>query len=47
LGLYIVRQIVLAHDGDIHVESPPSGGTTFTVRLPRVHDALRADARAS
>jgi PAS domain S-box-containing protein len=36
LGLYIVRQIVLLHDGDITVESTPTDGTTFTVRLPRM-----------
>jgi PAS domain S-box-containing protein len=35
LGLYIVRQIVLAHKGTIAVESSASNGTTFTVRLPR------------
>ncbi|HEX2569307.1 MAG TPA: PAS domain-containing protein [Polyangia bacterium] len=35
LGLYIVREIVLAHGGTIHVESTAEAGTTFTVRLPR------------
>ncbi|MDB4968505.1 MAG: multi-sensor signal transduction histidine kinase [Myxococcales bacterium] len=35
LGLYIVRQIVLAHGGAITVDSTPTDGTTFTVRLPR------------
>jgi len=35
LGLYIVRQIAVAHGGDIHVESAAATGTTFTVRLPR------------
>jgi signal transduction histidine kinase len=34
LGLAIARQLVLAHRGDITVESPPGGGTTFRVRLP-------------
>ncbi|MGC4062827.1 MAG: hybrid sensor histidine kinase/response regulator [Aquabacterium sp.] len=33
LGLYIVRQIVLAHQGDIDVES--NGITTFRMTLPR------------
>jgi signal transduction histidine kinase len=35
LGLYIVRQIVLAHDGTIDVDSSAERGTTFTLRLPR------------
>ncbi|NTX37762.1 response regulator [Myxococcus sp. CA033] len=35
LGLYITRQILLAHGGEVTVESSASGGTTFTVRLPR------------
>jgi signal transduction histidine kinase len=34
LGLAIARQLVLAHRGEITVESPPGGGTTFRVRLP-------------
>ncbi len=36
LGLYIVKQVVDAHGGDIGVESTAEAGTTFTVRLPRV-----------
>jgi two-component system sensor histidine kinase/response regulator len=35
LGLYIARQIVLAHDGSIEVTSTPPGGTNFRVELPR------------
>ncbi|HEY3821904.1 MAG TPA: response regulator [Polyangiaceae bacterium] len=35
LGLYIVRQIVLAHQGTVDVESTAADGTTFTVVLPR------------
>ena len=34
LGLYIVQQIVLAHGGEIRVESGSQNGTTFTMRLP-------------
>lgn len=35
LGLYIVREIVEAHDGAIRVDSSKEEGTTFTVNLPR------------
>ena len=34
LGLYIARQILVAHDGSISVESGPEGGATFTFELP-------------
>jgi signal transduction histidine kinase len=35
LGLYIVREIVVAHGGTVEVASTKQNGTTFTVRLPR------------
>ena len=35
LGLFISRQIVCAHGGDIQVSSEPGKGSTFTVRLPK------------
>ncbi len=35
LGLYIVKQVVDAHGGDVRVESTAEAGTLFTVRLPR------------
>jgi signal transduction histidine kinase len=35
LGLYIAREIILAHGGAIDVKSSAEAGTTFTVRLPR------------
>ena len=35
LGLYIAKEIVIAHGGTIDVTSSEKDGTTFTVRLPR------------
>lgn len=35
LGLYIVRAIVIAHEGTVEVSSTAEEGTVFTVRLPR------------
>lgn len=35
LGLYIVRELVLAHDGDIRIEEAPTGGARFVIELPR------------
>jgi two-component system NtrC family sensor kinase len=34
LGLSITYDIIKKHHGDIHVESAPGNGTTFTIRLP-------------
>ena len=34
LGLYIAREIALAHGGSLDVASDAESGTTFTVRLP-------------
>jgi PAS domain S-box-containing protein len=41
LGLYISREIVLAHSGDITVHSSATEGTTFRVSLPSTTDPLR------
>jgi signal transduction histidine kinase len=35
LGLYIAREVVIAHGGTIEVKSSQDAGTTFTIRLPR------------
>jgi signal transduction histidine kinase len=37
LGLSLVKRIIEAHGGRIHVASAPGEGTTFTVTLPVVH----------
>ena len=34
LGLTLVKQIVEAHHGTVHVESEPGQGSTFKIRLP-------------
>ena len=36
LGLFIVREIVRAHGGEVAVDSSPEGGTTFRATFPRV-----------
>ncbi|KIF60318.1 PAS domain-containing sensor histidine kinase [Pseudomonas fluorescens] len=36
LGLFIVREIAMAHGGDIAVNSTTDEGTTFTVDFPRI-----------
>ena len=35
LGLYIVREIMRAHGGDVSVTSTPDTGTTFRAIFPR------------
>jgi signal transduction histidine kinase len=36
LGLYLSREMARQHGGDIHVESRPRAGSTFTLTLPLV-----------
>jgi signal transduction histidine kinase len=43
LGLYVVKQIVAAHDGDISVTSSKNDGVIFTVRLPHITPHRRSD----
>jgi signal transduction histidine kinase len=50
LGLYIVREIVVAKGGTVKVTSTAEEGTTFTVRIPRflpVEGDNRDDAKAA
>ena len=44
LGLYIVREIALAHGGSASVESDAESGTVFTLRIPRDASAAAASA---
>jgi signal transduction histidine kinase len=34
LGLFVAREIIEEHGGNIHVKSKPGSGTTFTIRMP-------------
>jgi signal transduction histidine kinase len=44
LGLYISRQIVQLHGGEIEAEFPPDGGTRFVVTLPSGIDPVPQDS---
>ena len=41
LGLMVSSRIVRDHGGTIAAESSPGGGTSFTVRLPRIERRVR------
>lgn len=45
LGLYIAREIALAHGGSIEVESNEVDGTTFIAKLPRTGRIERRQAQ--
>ena len=40
LGLYIVQEVVTAHEGRVTVESVEGQGTTFSLTLPVAIDAI-------
>src|SRR5207253_11292374 len=44
LGLYLAREIVLAHGGDMGVESEPGKGSRFWFTLPVPGRSVRASA---
>ena len=38
MGLTIVHEVVVAHNGRIQVDSDPGRGSRFTIRLPQMMD---------
>jgi two-component system, chemotaxis family, CheB/CheR fusion protein len=45
LGLFLTKELVTAHGGDVEVESQPNAGTTFTVRLPLIRETADGEQR--
>ncbi len=47
VGLSLVRELARAHGGDVTVDSPPVGGSLFTIRLPHARAAAAAERAAN
>lgn len=45
LGLSLVKHIALSHRGEVTLFSQPGVGSTFTIRLPRLVDTAKENAR--
>jgi len=45
LGLYITREVIVAHGGRIEITSTKEDGTTFTIRIPRTGKIKNANTR--
>jgi signal transduction histidine kinase len=45
LGLFIAREITMAHGGSINAESDEDTGTVFTIRIPRVPAEQKRELR--
>lgn len=45
LGLSLVKHIALSHRGEVTLFSQPGVGSTFTIRLPRLVDIAKENAR--
>jgi signal transduction histidine kinase len=43
LGLSITKKIIIDHGGAISVSANPDGGSTFTIRLPLMHNLSKID----
>ena len=41
LGLFITREVVVAHGGKINVDSSEKNGTTFTASFPRTNETIQ------
>ncbi|MRX27298.1 ATP-binding protein [Kangiella sp. HZ709] len=46
IGLSIVKELILAHDGQVQVESVDGQGSTFTITLPTTEQAALSDTHS-